>query len=101
MSRNTPEGRVKAAVVKVLKSHGAGLYYFFPQNMGMGASGVPDIICCFGGRFLAIECKAGKNKPTDLQKLHIDRINAAGGTAVVINEDNLNYLDGIIKLLKD
>lgn len=95
----TPEAKVKAKVVKILKAH--NIYYFSPIGGAYSVKGVPDLICCVSGRFLGIECKAGKNKPTDLQKLHIDNINAAGGTAVVINEDNLNYLNGIIKLLKD
>jgi len=84
----TPEKRVKDAVLTVLKEHGA--YYFFPMAIGMGRSGVPDIICCSNGRFLAIECKAGKNTPTPLQIREMTAISEAGGIAVVVNEDNLD-----------
>jgi Holliday junction resolvase len=88
----TPEGKVKAKVVKLLKER--GVYYFFPATFGMGRSGVPDIVCCQGGgHFLAIECKAGKNKPTALQEREIEAIRAAGGTALVINETNLHELE--------
>ena len=48
---NTPEKKVKDKVVKLLKQH--GVYYFFPATYGMGRSGVPDIICCIKGKFLA------------------------------------------------
>jgi hypothetical protein len=41
----TPEAKVKASVVKILKDY--GVYYFFPATHGFGRSGVPDIICCF------------------------------------------------------
>jgi Holliday junction resolvase len=87
----TPEGKVKAKVVKLLKER--GVYYFFPATFGMGRSGVPDVVCCRGGRFLAVECKAGKGKTTALQDREIEAIRAAGGTALVINEDNLYELE--------
>ena len=86
----TPEGKVKDKVVKILKEH--KVYYFFPVTGGFGMSGIPDIICCHNGRFIAIECKAGKNKTTALQDAHLARIRAAGGVAVVINEENVNGL---------
>ena len=55
----TPEKRVKTKVEAVLKNEGA--YYFFPATHGYGRSGVPDIIACVNGCFLASECKAGGN----------------------------------------
>lgn len=87
----TPEGKVKAKVVKLLKER--GVYYFFPASWGRGRSGVPDVVCCHGGRFLAVECKAGKGKTTALQDKEIAAIRAAGGTALVINETNLHELE--------
>ena len=86
----TPEGKVKDKVVKILKQY--GVYYFFPVTGGFGMSGIPDIICCHNGRFIAIECKAGKNKTTALQDAHLARIRAAGGVAVVINEETVHGL---------
>ena len=91
----TPEAKVKAAVVKLLKKH--NIYYFFPATHGFGRSGVPDIICCFNSLFLAIECKAGKNKPTALQEKEMQKIRATGGHAFVINEEELAWLDAYIK----
>ena len=86
----TPEKKVKDKVVALLKEHNA--YYFFPATHGYGRSGVPDIIGCLGGRFFAIECKAGKNKPTALQEREMQRIRDAGGHTLVINEDNIEDL---------
>lgn len=85
----TPEGRVKAAVKVYLKAN--QIWYFMPQNIGMGVSGVPDFICClpeFGGRLLGIETKApGKRKNTTaLQDIQIAAINAAKGWAIVIDD---------------
>jgi hypothetical protein len=81
----TPESKVKARVVAQLKLLGA--YYFFPATGGYGRSGVPDIIGCFRGRFFAIECKAGRNKPTDLQLRELRRIDLSGGLGMVANEE--------------
>jgi len=92
---STPEKKVKDKVVKLLKAY--GIYYFFPATHGFGRSGVPDVICCVSGKFLAIECKAGDNKPTALQEREIAAIKAAGGIAVVVNELNLTMLAGLLK----
>lgn len=83
----TPEARVKKKVVDQLKALGA--YYFYPVTGGYGSSGVPDIVGCLNGMFFGIECKAGKNKPTALQLKNLREIAAAGGIALVINEENL------------
>ena len=96
---NTPEKKVKARVVKMLKEK--GVYYFFPATYGMGRSGVPDIICCVKGKFLAIECKAVSNKTTALQNRELNAIIDAGGVALIINEGNmitlLSILGGLVE----
>ena len=91
----TPEAKVKKVVVKHLKTLGA--YYFYPVTGGFGGSGVPDIVACYDGKFFGIECKAGKNKPTPLQERNLRDIRKAGGVAVVINEDNMNRVELILK----
>lgn len=82
----TPEGKVKAAVKKVLDAH--GVWHFSPVSNGMGRHGIPDIICCWDGKFLAIEVKApGKrNNTSALQDREIAAINAARGTAIVVDD---------------
>lgn len=91
----TPEGRVKANIVKILKKY--NVYYFFPAANGYGRAGIPDIICCVNGKFIAIECKAGSNQPTELQKREIDAIHSAKGVAAVINESNIDLVEQILK----
>jgi Holliday junction resolvase len=87
----TPEGKVKAAVRKMLVNH--GIYYFMPPGMGLGRSGIPDIIGCKNGKFIAIECKAGKGKTTALQERELQWIKDAGGFTFVAREDNLEELE--------
>jgi len=58
----TPESKVKAAVVKLLKANDA--YYFFPATGGFGRSGVPDIVCCLRGKFVVSSARlAQTNQP--------------------------------------
>lgn len=90
----TPEAKVKKQVVKVLKEHDA--YYFYPATHGYGRSGVPDIVACIQGAFFGIECKAGKNTTTALQQKNLIDIEAAGGVALVVNENNIDELRGIL-----
>lgn len=92
---STPEAKVKKKVVEALKSLGA--YHFYPVTSGYGASGVPDIVGCYRGRFFGIECKANGNKPTALQQMNLDQIAAQGGIALVIDETNVNELKGMIE----
>jgi Holliday junction resolvase len=92
----TPEAKVKKKVVDVLKKNGA--YYFFPATGGYGRSGVPDIVSCYRGVFVAIECKAGTNKPTPLQQAEMGKIKQAQGFVLVVNEDNI---DDVAVLLRD
>jgi len=91
----TPEKKVKAKVVAILKE--LGVYYFYASTGGYGASGVPDIIGCYKGRFFGIECKAGKGKPTPLQEKNIAQIIAQGGLAIVVNEDNIEDVGNLMR----
>ena len=94
----TPEGKVKEKVASILKIE--GVYFFYPATHGYGRSGVPDIIACVNGLFLAIECKAGKNKPTPLQVREIEAIRFNNGVAVVANEENWDMVQELVRKLK-
>lgn len=94
----TPEKVVKDKVTSVLKSE--EVYYFFPATHGYGRSGVPDIIACVNGLFLAIECKAGGNKPTALQIREIESIRRNNGVAVIVDETNWDMVRDLVRRLK-
>ena len=91
----TPEAKVKAKIKAILKTH--GVYYAMPIGTGLGNSGVPDFLCCVHGFFVAIEAKAGKGKTTALQDKNIKQIIASGGLAIVVNEDNIEELEFLLK----
>ena len=95
----TPEAKVKKKVTNLLKEYKA--YYFYPVTGGFGKSGVPDIIACSNGRFIGIECKAGKNKPTALQLKNLEDIDSCGGYSLVINEDNIETVRELLEVIKE
>lgn len=90
----TPEAKVKAKIKAILKEH--NVYYAMPIGSGYGNSGVPDFLCCVNGKFVAIEAKAGKGEPTALQWKNLGAVNNAGGYALVIRENNMDYLTKVI-----
>lgn len=89
----TPEKKVKDQVTKLLSKFNT--YWFYPVMGGYGSSGVPDIVACYRGTFIGIECKAGANTPTALQMKNLNQISQAGGYSIVINEFNLDELQNV------
>ena len=75
------ERDVVAAIKKYLASLGSDVFFWKEHGGPYGTSGVPDIICCYKGRFLGLEVKLSTGTLTELQKRAIDRINRAGGIA--------------------
>lgn len=47
-------------------------------------SGIPDLLVCCKGRFMGVELKAPKGKPSDLQIYNLRQIDKAGGIAVLL-----------------
>ena len=93
----TPEKLVKNKIKVILQD--GGVYYAMPIGSGYGNAGVPDFLACVNGRFLAVEAKAGKGKTTALQDAHLEKIRAAGGVSMVVNELNLDQLKETIKCM--
>lgn len=60
----------------------------WPQAWVLGGrhsvAGIPDLLICWQGRFIAIELKRPGESPTPLQLATLAKIRAAGGEAWVI-----------------
>lgn len=95
---STPEAKVKKKVRALLDAY--NVYHFMPPANGFGRAGIPDIVGCFSGRFIAVECKAGKNTTTALQDRELQAIKDHGGVAFVANENNLNELKELLEWMK-
>ena len=59
--------------------------FAWKEHGGMyGTEGLPDLIICFKGKFVAFEVKAEKGKLTVLQAAILRKIRQAGGRAEVV-----------------
>ena len=73
-----------------------GAYEFKVHGSIYMKAGIPDIISCYKGLFIAIECKVDKNKMSEVQKAHKEMIEKAGGIHICAYN-----LDDVKKVLKD
>lgn len=71
---------------------------FFANRMTK--NGIPDILACINGYFLAIEVKAQNGKPSELQKHHVKKINDAGGYAIILYPDQDRQFKALVHRLK-
>lgn len=65
-----------------LKSIGA--YFIKTHGDRFSRIGTPDILACINGKFVAVEVKGEKGKPSDLQLYHIEQIQKAGGYGIIL-----------------
>lgn len=97
------EAGVKKELKKYLESIGA--WYFMPVSNGMGRHGLPDVIICHKGNFIAIECKAPGRREEEnrgasaLQTKEMKKICEAEGEWIIFDgeEDDWTHLKRIIK----
>ena len=77
------ESAIISAIQKYLKT--VENCFYWKEHGGMyGQAGIPDIIVCLNGKFIALEVKCEKGKVTVLQELTIRKIREAGGTAEAV-----------------
>lgn len=77
------EADIVKAILKYLKT--VPQCFAWKEHGGMyGTAGIPDIICCIGGKFVAFEVKAENGKPSKLQEATIRKILGCGGTALIV-----------------
>ena len=73
------EQKIQASILSALKERGA----YCVKVMAANRNGVPDIIACYKGQFVAIEVKDKYGRPTPLQQANIQQIRKADGWAIV------------------
>jgi len=84
------ETQFKNQVQKYLNSINA--YHVKQHGNRFTKSGVPDILVCLKGKFIGLELKVGKNKPSQLQLYNIDQIQKAGGVGMVLYPEGFEML---------
>lgn len=83
------EGDIKKAARKFLKTRFPDIWTYWPVQTGLGRHGIPDLLMCIGGNFVAVEFKYDGNEPTGRQDYELEQIWKSGGCTLVIDE--LNY----------
>ena len=88
------EKTITNQILKYLKS--IPECFAFKEHGGIyGVSGLPDIICCYKGKFMAFEVKTPQGKLSKLQEIAIKRINESGGMAFKVT--SLQEVKDILK----
>ena len=59
---------------------------------GFQKAGIPDLLICYKGHFIAVELKNEVGKPSELQLVNIDLISKAGGSAFILSPLNEKQL---------
>lgn len=90
------EKSITEAIKKLLKRRGAWVVKFHGGKATR--AGVPDLLCCYRGRFLAIEVKQPGKKATPIQNHEMQLIVEAGGVSIVASstedvEKTLDWMD--------
>ncbi len=87
------EQQLQAKILKYLYAIGA----YSIKVVSATRAGVPDIVCCYKGKFIAIEVKLPGNKPSALQVSNIELIQKAEGYAFVAYklEDVANFFSAL------
>lgn len=94
-----PEDRFKNRILRVIKTYG-GWWYTTPRSR-FGKVGIPDVIGCLCGRFIAIEFKAPGSSytTTSSQNMNLNHIQSCGGHAFVC--DSEEAANAIIQFVQD
>lgn len=87
------ETKLQKSIQKYLKDIGA--YEFKVHGSAYMRAGIPDIICCYKGRFIGIECKIGNNKMSSIQEQHKKEILNAQGIHILAY--SLNDVKNVIE----
>lgn len=100
-NKKTPplEKTIVASILRWLKEQQAT--FCWKEHGGpYGTPGIPDIIVCHHGAFVALEVKRPGGKPTKLQEATIQAIRRSGGWAFVVHslEEARERLDQVREL---
>ena len=74
------ESDIVRAIMKYLKNV-PGCFCWKEHGGMYGTAGIPDVIACINGRFVAFEVKTETGKLTKLQEITIQKIRNARGQA--------------------
>lgn len=88
------ETKLQRKIQKYLEENNC--YHFKVHGSNYMRAGIPDIICCYKGKFIGIECKIGKNKMSPIQEKHKQEIEESQGIHILAYS-----LDDVKKIIEN
>ena len=90
------EKTITNKILKYLKEQPC-CFAFKEHGGAYGTAGIPDIICCYKGKFVAFEVKTSSGKLSKLQEIIIQKIKNANGIAYKVTslEDVKEILENL------
>ncbi len=89
-SGTTPEAKVLKACIAYLElldcyvlRTSAGFTSFDGRKVSIGRAGLPDILACKNGRFIAVECKAAGGRVSEAQSRQHEFIRRRNGIVII------------------
>ncbi len=86
------EQQLQAQIIRYIQAKGG----YVVKVVQATKAGVPDIICCYKGKFYGIEVKVGYNNASAIQIANIQAINSAGGAGIIAYS-----LEDVSSVIKD
>lgn len=84
----TPEDKIEKSPVG---------WFFKVWGGGYQKSGIPDLIICVNGFFIAAELKGEGGKPSELQEKNIRLINQGNGIGIILYPQGFEQFKEIVK----
>ena len=90
-----PETKIMREIMEYLNTR---RIYHVRINADVNTVGVPDILVCYKGRFIGLEVKTERGRPSGVQKATAEAIKECGGVCVFPTnvrevEDVLSWFD--------
>lgn len=76
------ETGIKSKIEALLRER--KIWFVKVHGEAMQSRGIPDLLCCYEGKFVAFEVKDRGNYATPLQRYELDRIAKSGGVQAVV-----------------
>ena len=77
-----------------------GIYFVKIWGGGFQRAGIPDILCCVNGKFVALELKSETGKLSELQKYNLDKIKESGGVALCVRPSDFEDVKLVLNSLR-
>lgn len=97
MNKIPRESTITRSIMAELKKLGRDCWARKIECNARQGAGIPDILCCYRGRFLAFEVKRPGERMTPLQADTVAAIHTAGGKAAMVTsvEEAMNAIKGM------